>query len=154
MKLSFVIALLALAAVPVASPAAGEGPDCAVVTLKDRSQVRLDAATVVIPWTETEVRDEFTCVPTRFRVEEITEVIILNQAWNACEGRDEWLFDVYFVDREPLRGFIRIHDTRVSGRPLASGGPGRDMAQPQESPRTRTIPFREVDRVTFLRGGK
>jgi hypothetical protein len=112
-----------------------------MVTLKDGTSEKFEYDSFSIPWIVPRVKDEFTCEEHDFDQEEVEEILILNESWNSCDGREEWLFDVYFRDdgnnvRRPLRGFIEVTDYNIRGKLYGSG-------------ENKTISFEQIEKISY-----
>jgi hypothetical protein len=118
-----------------------------IMTMKNKEQVKLEYNEAIIPWVSTEIRDELNCdTVVQFDLADVEEVIVLNEGWNTCDHRDEWLFDVYFKDGRPaLRGFMEVQRTQVSSRAFAADGD-------QLSAPLRVVDLTEIDKISFYRG--
>jgi len=107
-----------------------------IVTLKDGNTVKFDYDSFEIPWIAPQVKDELTCDVTDFNPAEVEEILILTEGENFCDRRDDWLFDVYLREKDPIRGFIEVTETMVRGKLFGSS-------------EQKSISFEEINKVSY-----
>ncbi len=114
---------------------AGEG-QYIVVTLKDKTTVKFEHDSFEFNWVVPSVKSEFTCKSTAFDVSELVEIYVLNQTWNPCAKKDDWVFDVSLKDKKPVQGFFELTGESVLGKLFDSGD-------------QREIPYSNISKVSF-----
>ncbi len=107
------------------------------VTMKDNSVIKYHYDGFTLHWLAPQIKDEATCEYYDFDMSDITEVYVLNTTLNKCDQReDEWIFDVYLKDREPVQGFILVTQENITG----------SLYDTNEE---KTIPFTEISKITY-----
>ncbi|MCP5045781.1 MAG: hypothetical protein GY940_01315 [bacterium] len=114
---------------------AGEGK-YVLVTLKDKSTVKFEHDSFEFNWAAPSVKNEFTCKATAFDVSQLKEIYVLNQTWNPCAKKDDWVFDVELQDQKSIQGFFELSGDSVLGKLFDSGN-------------QQEIPFVNISKVSY-----
>jgi len=112
-----------------------------LVTLKDNTIEKFEYDSFELNWTQSQIKDEFTCNAFDIDAAKVTEIYVLTLKENPCvEGQyeEDWLFDVYFSNRRAIQGFIELFEPNVSGRLLDKG-------------ETKSIPYSDIKKISFFR---
>jgi hypothetical protein len=130
-----VIGLMAFSGLFTVSLDANEG-QYVLVTLKDKSTLKFEYDSFEFNWIVPSVKNEITCKSTDFHISEVEEIYVLNQTWNPCAKKDDWLFDVSLKDKKPVQGFFELSGESVLGKLFDSG-------------EQREIPYSNISKVSF-----
>ena len=122
------------------------------VTLKTGEVIRFESASFQIDWVfPVTILEEDTCIQKVLQLEDIKDIFPINESWNSCKEKEDWLFEVDLPDGNYIQGYV------ASESKAAVKSEGQDKMHlvsgtSYTTGKIESIDYKNIRKISFVKG--